>query len=87
MAGLLFYVHIVAANADTYFWPFTVPNFVTIFISWINFDIDFDICFLVINDNPKQAFNEHIQPHIYKALLQLAFPAYVILLVITVTQL
>ena len=59
----------------------------TILISWINFDIGFDICFLVIDDNPKQAFNEHIQPHIYKALLQLAFPAYVILLVITVTQL
>ena len=28
-------------------------------------------------------FNEHTQLHIYKALLQLAFPTYVILLVIT----
>ena len=81
--GLLFYANIVAANADTYFQPFTAPNFVTIFVSWINLDIGFDTCFLVRNDNPELVFNEHTQLHIYKALLQLAFPIYVILLVIT----
>ncbi len=31
--GILFYANIVAANADTYFLPFTTPNFATVFIS------------------------------------------------------
>ena len=44
--GILFYANIVAANADTYFLPFTTPNFITVFISWLNLDIGFDVCFL-----------------------------------------
>ncbi len=71
--GILFYANIVAANADTYFLPFTTPNFATVFISWLNLDIGFDICFV---------FEQVVQ--VYKALLQIAFPAYVILLVIFV---
>ena len=43
--GILFYAHIVAANADTYFLPFKTPNFVTVFISWLNLHIGFDVCF------------------------------------------
>ena len=45
--GILFYANIVAANADTYFLPFRTPGFVTVFISWLNFDIDIDVCFCI----------------------------------------
>ena len=72
--GMLFYANIVAANAETYFLPFTAPDFITVFISWLNLDIGFDICFY-----PKN--NDYLD-QLYKALLQLAFPAYIILLVI-----
>ena len=37
--GILFYANIVAANADTYFFAFTTPDFTTMFISWLNLDI------------------------------------------------
>jgi hypothetical protein len=40
--GILFYAHIVAANSDTYFLPFKL---ITVFISWLNLDIGFDVCF------------------------------------------
>ena len=43
--GILFYANIVSANADTYFLPFTINNFITVFISWLNLDIGFDVCF------------------------------------------
>ena len=43
--GILFYANIVAVNADIYFLPSTTPNFVTVFISWLNLDIGFDVCF------------------------------------------
>ena len=42
--GVLFYANIVAANADTYFFPFLSPNIITVFISWLNLDIGFDVC-------------------------------------------
>ena len=74
--GILFYVNIVAANADTYFLPFRAPDFVTVFISWLNLDICFDVCFCT-----KTTF---LLDQLYKALLQLAFPVYVIVLVIIV---
>ena len=80
--GILFYANIVAANADTYFCHscketdfVPVPN---IFISWLNLDIGFDICFI------NSTFNEDFNIYVYKDLLQLAFPAYVIILVIIV---
>ena len=74
--GILFYANIVAANADTYFLSLKETDFVhvpNVFISWLNLDIGFDVCF---NDSDKV--------FLYKALLQLAFPAYVIILVIIV---
>ena len=74
--GILFYANIVAANADMYFSPFKSPDFVTVFISWLNLDIGFDICF------SGSALVEKV--HVFKALIRLAFPAYVILLVIIV---
>ena len=70
--GILFYANIVAANADTYLFPFSSPSFVTMFISWLNLDIGFDVCVL-----------DELFPQL-KALTQLIFPAYVILLVIAV---
>ena len=76
--GILFYANIVAANADTYFLPFKTPNFVTVFISWLNLDIGFDVCFFVNNES------EINYTALYKTLIQLAFPAYVNILVIIV---
>jgi hypothetical protein len=72
--GILFYANIVAVNADTYFLMFRTYNFATVLISWLNLDVGFDVCFI------ETGFNEAV----YKALLQLAFPAYVIILVIIV---
>ena len=76
--GILFYANIVAANAETYFLPFTTPNFVTVFISWLNLDMGFDVCFFTNNDN------EINYTALYKTLARLAFPAYIIILVIIV---
>ena len=70
--GILLYSNIIAANADTYFLPFSSPNFATVFISWLNLDAGFDICFFKGMDNYD------------KAQIQLAFPVYIILLVIII---
>ena len=70
--GIFFYANIVAANADTYFMSLKETDFVNVFISWLNLDIGFDV-YLTSNEGI-----------LYKALLQLAFPAYVIILVIIV---
>ena len=72
--GILFYANIVAVNIDTYFLPFTTPSFITVFISWLNLDVGFDVC---IFGNATSVIT-----NIFKSLLQLAFPAYVIFLVI-----
>ena len=76
--GILLYAHIVAANAETYFLPFTTPDFVTVFISWLNLDIGFDACFYVEKDD------KYNNAAVYKALIQLTFPAYVNFLIIIV---
>ncbi len=68
------YTHIIATNADIYFSPFKTPNFVTVFISWLNLDIGFDVCFIG-SESSEIA-------HVFLSLTQLAFPAYVILLVV-----
>ena len=70
--GILLYGNIIAANADIYFLPFSSPNFVTVFISWLSLDVGFDICFFKGMDKYD------------KAQIQLAFPVYIILLVIIV---
>ena len=75
--GILFFAHIIDANTDTYFLPFTTPNFATVFISWLNLGIGFDICFY-------ETMPFTITAQLYKALLEAAFPAYVIFLVIIV---
>ena len=75
--GILFYANIVTANAVTK----TTPKFVTIFISWLNLDIGFDVCFF---SSEGITFSDLALPGVYKALLQLAFPVYVIILLIIV---
>ena len=83
--GILFYANIVAANANTYFChSCKETDFVPIhnvFISWLNLDIGFDVCFFI---SEGSTISDVAQPIIYKALLQLAFPAYLIFLVIIV---
>ena len=74
--GIFFYAHIVTTNADIYFSPFKTPNFVTVFISWLNLDIGLDVCFIG---------SEFIEiAHVFLTLIRLAFPAYVIILVVIV---
>ena len=78
--GIFFYANIVVINTDTYFLRSMAPNFVTVFISWLNLDIGFDVCFIKV-----KTFSSIVGVHeLYKALLQLAFPVYVIFLVIVV---
>ena len=83
--GILFYANIVAANANTYFChSCKETDFVpvhNVFISWLNLDIGFDVCFFI---SEGSTISDVAQPIIYKALLQLAFPAYLIFLVIIV---
>ena len=69
--GIIFYANIVNANSST-FLPFSKPNFVSVFISWLNLEIGFDTCFFEGMDT------------YWKTLLQLAFPMYVIFLVVMV---
>ena len=70
--GILFYANIVASNTEAYFPLSSTPNLVSVIVSWLNLDIGFDICFF--NGMTVES----------KALVQLAFPAYVISLVIII---
>jgi hypothetical protein len=70
--GILFYANIVASNTDAYFPLSSAPNVASVFVSWLNLDFGFDICVY-----------EGMTVEV-KALLRLAFPAYVILLVVIV---
>ena len=69
--GIIFYANIVFANRSILL-PSSTPIFITIFISWLNLEIGFDTCFYDGLDT------------YWKTLLQLAFPAYIIFLVILV---
>ena len=69
--GLIFYTNIVYANRSILF-PFQKPNFITVFISWLNLELGIDMCYFPGMDT------------YIKTWLQLAFPAYVILLVVLV---
>ncbi len=70
--GILFYANIVASNTEAYFPLSSTPNFVFVIVSWLNLDIGFDVCFF----NGMTAES--------KAIVRLAFPAYVISLVIII---
>ena len=75
ISGFIFYANVVVAS-DSIFFPSLLasqePSFPAIFIAWLNLEIGFDICFFDGLD--KYA----------KTWLQLAFPLYIITLVITV---
>ena len=66
--GLIFYVNVLAAN-KAIFLHFTTPNFLTVFISWVNLDLGIETCFY------SQMSSQS------KVLLQLVFPAYLFLLI------
>ena len=68
--GLIFYANILGANGGTIISSSTkVPS---LFVSWLNLEIGFNICFFEGMDT------------YWKTWLQLAFPSYVILLVIII---
>ena len=69
--GIIFYANIVGSNFSTFF-PFSLPNFVTMFISWLNLDIGIDTCFF-------KGMNAY-----WKVWIDLLFPAYLIGLVILI---
>ena len=69
--GFIFYSNIVAANSAVFF-PSSEPSFPTVFIGWLNLDVGIDVCFF----DGLDAY--------YKTWLQLAFPAYIIILVIII---
>ena len=69
--SMIFYANILAANRHIYM-PFEHPNLCSVIIAWINLDVGFDACFI----NGLNAY--------FKAWLELIFPVYIILIVVTV---
>ena len=69
--GFIFYINIVAANSAVFF-PSSEPSFPSVFVAWLNLDIGIDVCFF----DGLDAYT--------KTWLQLAFPVYIISLVIIV---
>ena len=69
--GIIFYANIINASSST-FLPFTESNFVSVFIAWLNLEVGIDTCLFEGMDT------------YWKTLLQLAFPTYVICLVVIV---
>ena len=67
--GFIFYANIIAAN-NAVFFPSSEPSFPTVFVAWLNLDIGIDVCFFDGLDTYT------------KTWLQLAFPVYIISLVI-----
>ena len=71
--GLIFYVNIIGANSSTFFSGLSPSTkYYLILISWLNLEVGFDVCFFEGMDT------------YWKTWLQLAFPAYVIFLVVVV---
>ena len=71
--AIIFYGNIMAANKNALFSKSEV-TFTSVLISWLNFDLGFDACFF------------HGMDTYVKTWLQLAFPAYIILLVGVIIQ-
>ena len=69
--GLIFYVNVVHTSKSTLL-PFERINIITVFISWLNLEVGFDICYFPGMDT------------YIKTWLQIAFPVYIILLVVLV---
>ena len=69
--GYIFYANIVAVNSALFF-PSSQPGFPTVFVAWLNLDIGLDVCLFDGLDTYT------------KAWLQLAFPIYIISLVVVI---
>ena len=69
--GIIFYANVLNAHSSTLL-PFQKPNFITVFISWLNLELGFDVCLI-------EGMNSY-----WKTWLQLIFPIYIILLVIMI---
>ena len=72
--AIIFYANIMAANKSAML-SSSKLKFASIFISWLNFDIGFDTCFF-------DGMDMYV-----KTWLQLAFPLYIIFLVIVIIKL
>ena len=71
ISGIIFYANIIAANSSVLV-RLSSPSFPSVFISWLNLDIGFDICFYDGMDTYA------------KTWLQMAFPTYLIILIVVV---
>ena len=69
--GFIFYANIVSAGSAIFF-PSSEPSFPSVFVAWLNLDIGIDVCFI----DGLDAYA--------KTWLQLAFPLYIISLVVIV---
>ena len=69
--GFIFYANIVSAGSAVFF-PSSEPSFPSVFVAWLNLDIGIDVCFI-----------DGLDAYI-KTWLQLAFPMYIIFLVVMV---
>ena len=69
--GLIFYANIIDANRNSFFSSSEMKS-LSVFISWLNLEVGFDTCFYEGMDT------------YWKTWLQLAFPTYIILLVVIV---
>ena len=67
----IFYADIMSAGSAVFF-PSSKPSFPSVFVAWLNLDIGIDVCFI-----------DGLDAYI-KTWLQLAFPAYIISLVVMV---
>ena len=69
--GFIFYANIVSAGSAVFF-PSSTPSPPSVFVAWLNLDIGIDVCFI----DGLDAYS--------KTWLQLAFPAYVISIVVII---
>ena len=69
--AFIFYANIMSANSAVFF-PSSEPSFPTVFVAWLNLDLGIDVCFF-----------DGLDIYI-KTWLQLAFPVYIISLVVII---
>ena len=69
--GTIFYANVLATNRQ-FFIPVDHPTFPNVFIGWLNLDVGFDMCFF-------KGLNAYA-----KVWLQIAFPVYIIIIVVAV---
>ena len=71
--SFIFYTNIVSAGKAVFF-PTTEPSFPSVFVAWLNLEIGIDVCFI-----------DGLDAYI-KTWLELAFPVYIIVLVVMVIK-